>query len=121
MKSGKRTSRLYMNPLLLEIREISLCVRHGVRLRTACPNCERSLPHLAWRSRPGYCPFCAWRLFGEQAEKQGVIDPETPEFVWQEWATEALSTIVVQLPSIQDCPGRERIQSAVQSCGGAAC
>jgi len=48
--------------------------------------------------------FVPGGLFGEQAEKQGVIDPETPEFVWQEWATEALSTIVVQLPSITGLP-----------------
>ncbi len=97
------------DPLLWKFREISLCVRHGVRLQTACPNCARSLPHLAWRSRPGYCPFCAWPLFGKPVEKQGLVDPETPELAWQQWATEALGAIVAQLPLIQGCPGRERI------------
>jgi transcriptional regulator with XRE-family HTH domain len=101
------------DPLLWKFREISLCVRHGVRLQAACPNCARSLPHLAWRSRPGYCPFCAWPLFGEQGEKQGAVDPETSEFAWQQWVTETLGAVVAQLPSIQDCPGRERIRLAV--------
>lgn len=35
------------DPLLWKFREVSLCVRHGVRLQTLCPNCDRSLPHLA--------------------------------------------------------------------------
>lgn len=101
------------DPLLWKFREISLCVRHGVRLQTSCPNCARSLPHLAWRSRPGYCPFCSWPLFGEQAERQEAIDPEAPEFVWQQWATEALGAVVTQLPSMRDCPRRERIRLVV--------
>ncbi len=101
------------DPLLWKFREVSLCVRHGVRLQTSCPNCARSLPHLAWRSRPGYCPFCAWPLFGAQAERRESIDPETPEFVWQQWATEALGTVVTQLPSTRGCPRRERIRLAV--------
>jgi transcriptional regulator with XRE-family HTH domain len=101
------------DPLLWKFREISLCVHHGVRLQTTCPNCARSQPHLAWRSRPGYCAFCAWPLFGEQVERQKLIDPETTTFLWQQWITETLGILVAQLPSIQDCPRRERIRLAV--------
>jgi transcriptional regulator with XRE-family HTH domain len=104
--------QIVYDPLLWKFREISLCVRHGVRLQTSCPHCARSLPHLAWRSRPGYCAFCAWPLFGEQAERQELIDPEMPEFVWQQWVTGALGAIVAQLSSIQGCLGRERIRLA---------
>lgn len=100
------------DPLLWKFREVSLCVHHGVRLQTFCPNCVRSLPHLAWRSRPGYCPFCAWPLFGEQVERQEAIDLETPEVAWQQWATEALGALVAHLPSIQGYPGRECIRLA---------
>lgn len=102
------------DPLLWKFREVSLCVRHGVRLQTACPNCARSLPHLAWRSRPGYCPFCAWPLFGELVEKQeSTIDPEAPEFVWQQWVTETLGVVVAHLPSMPVAPRRECIRLAV--------
>src|SRR3984893_16385779 len=80
--------QIVYDPLLWKFREISLCIRHGVRLQIACLNCARSLPHLAWRSRPGYCPFCAWPLFGAQAERQEPVDPETSEFAWQQWASE---------------------------------
>jgi transcriptional regulator with XRE-family HTH domain len=107
------SEQVLYDPLLWKFREISLCVRHGVRLQTTCPNCARSQPHLAWRSRPGYCAFCARPLFGEQVERQKLIDPETTAFIWQQWVTETLGTLVVHLPSIQDCPGRERIRLAV--------
>jgi transcriptional regulator with XRE-family HTH domain len=104
--------QIVYDPLLWKFREISLCVCHGVRLQTTCPNCARSQPHLAWRSRPGYCAFCAWPLFGEQVERQKLIDPETTAFIWQQWVTETLGTLVAQLSSIQDCPRRERIRLA---------
>lgn len=74
--------------------------------------CARSLPHLAWRSRPGYCPFCAWPLFGEQAERQEPVDSETSEFVWQQWASETLGTVVACLPSAQGSLSRKRNQLA---------
>jgi transcriptional regulator with XRE-family HTH domain len=105
--------QIVYDPLLWKFREISLCVRHGVRLQTSCPNCTRSLPHLAWRSRPGYCTFCAWPLYGEQIERPEAIDPETPEFVWQQWVTETLGAVVAQLPSTQGCHKRDRIRLAV--------
>lgn len=107
------SDQVIYDPLLWKFREISLCIRHRVRLQTSCPNCDRSLPHLAWRSRPGYCTFCSWPLFGEQARGQAPIDPETPECIWQQWVIEALRTIVAQLPSLQSCPERERIRLVV--------
>lgn len=99
--------------LLWKFRELSLCVRHRVRLQTTCPNCDRSLPHLAWRSRPGYCTFCAWPLFGKHVERQEPIDPETPEFAWQQWASETLGAVVSQLPSAQGSLSREHIRLVV--------
>lgn len=105
--------QIVYDPLLWKFREISLCVRHGVRLQTACPNCVRPLPHLAWRSRPGYCAFCAWPLFGEQIERQESINSEMPEFAWQQWVTEELGAVVAQMPSTQGGPKRECIQLAV--------
>ncbi len=98
------------DPLLWKFREVSLCVRHGVRLQTSCPNCARSLSHLAWRSRPGYCTFCAWPLFGEQVGRQESIDREKPEFIWQQWVTDTLGAVIARLPSAQDSARRERIQ-----------
>src|SRR5258708_13822496 len=104
--------RLY-DPLLWKFREISICTRHGVRLRTSCPHCARSLPHLAWRSRPGYCAFCSGPLFGEQTGEEEPIALDSSEFIWQQWVTETLKAIIIQLPTAKIPPRRERIQQVV--------
>jgi transcriptional regulator with XRE-family HTH domain len=101
------------DPLLWMFQEISVCTQHHVRLRTHCPHCARSLPHLAWRSRPGYCAFCAGPLFGKGVGVLEAVVPDTSEFVWQQWVTNALGTVVAQLPEARDEPKRERIQRVV--------
>lgn len=101
------------DPLLWVFQEISVCTHHHVRLRTHCPHCARSLPHLAWRSRPGYCAFCAGPLFGKGVGVLEAVVPDTSEFVWQQWVTNALGAVIAQLPQVSDGPKRERIQSLV--------
>ena len=100
------------DPLLWKFREISMCTRHGMRLQTSCSHCARSLPHLTWRSQPGYCAFCAGQLFGEH-RMQGLMDSDSSEFIWQQWVTETLRAVIAQLPTVQAHPKRERIQQVV--------
>jgi transcriptional regulator with XRE-family HTH domain len=109
----QENGRILYNPLLWIFREISLCVRHGVRLQMHCPHCARSLPHLTWRSRPGYCAFCAEPLFGEESGRSNLIALDTSEFVWQQWVTYELGTVVAQLPVMSIEPKRERIRQVV--------
>jgi transcriptional regulator with XRE-family HTH domain len=99
-------------PLLWMFQEISVCTRHRVRLHTHCPHCARLLPHLTWRSRPGYCAFCAGTLFGEQ-EGTRVLVADSPSFAWQQWVTRALGAVVARLPAIDVPPKRERIRQVV--------
>ena len=105
--------QLLYTPLLWIFREISLCVRHGVRLQTSCPHCARSLPHLTWRSRPGYCAFCAEPLFEEGRGRSNLVARDTSEFVWQQWVTYELGTVVAHLPMMNIEPKRERICQVV--------
>lgn len=101
------------NPLLWVFQEISLCTQHHVRLQTHCPHCTKSLPHLAWQSRPGYCAFCAGPLFGKGVGVLSAVAPDTSEFIWQQWVTNALGAVVAQLAQVSDQPKRERIQQVV--------
>jgi transcriptional regulator with XRE-family HTH domain len=114
-EEGQASGQTLYDPLLWGFREISVCVWHGVRLQTHCPHCTRSLPHLTWRSRPGYCAFCAGPLFGEPVRTQDLISRDTPEFAWQQWATHALGAIVAQLPVLSAEPKRERIRQVVSN------
>jgi transcriptional regulator with XRE-family HTH domain len=100
------------DPLLWVFQEISVCTRHRVRLHIHCPHCARLLPHLTWRSRPGYCAFCAGALFGEQEDAM-VLVADSPSFAWQQWVTHSLGAVVARLPATPVPPKRERIRQVV--------
>src|SRR6266567_1102343 len=105
--------QILYDPLLWMFREISTCTRHGVRLHTHCPACARSLPHLAWRSRPGYCAFCSGALIIGQADGLQTVTVDSHEFAWQQWVTHALGGVIARLPGISVEPKRERIRQVV--------
>lgn len=107
------SGQILYDPLLWMFREISTCTRHGVRLHTHCPACARSLPHLTWRSRPGYCAFCSSALFVRQEDGVQTVAVDSHEFAWQQWVTHALGSVVVRLPGISIEPKRERIRQVV--------
>jgi transcriptional regulator with XRE-family HTH domain len=109
----RESGPILYDPLLWMFREISTCTRHGVRLQTHCPHCARSLPHLTWRSRPGYCAFCSGALIIEQADGLQTVTVDSHEFAWQQWATHALGGVVARLPGISIEPKRERIRRVV--------
>ena len=109
------SGQILYDPLLWMFREISICTKHSVRLHTHCPACARSLPHLTWRSRPGYCPFCAGPLFGEGVGMKDSPASDPLEFVWQQWVTHELGAVVAHLPQIRAQPKRERIRQVVRN------
>lgn len=84
-----------------------------VRLHTHCPHCARSLPHLIWRSRPGYCAFCSGALFGSLEDGVQTVAVDSHEFAWQQWVTHALGSVVARLPEVSVEPKRERIRQVV--------
>ncbi len=104
--------QILYDPLLWIFQEISVCIQHRLRLHTHCPHCARPLPHLTWRSRPGYCAFCSGALFGEQ-EGARVLVADSPSFAWQQWVTRSLGDLVARLPAISVQPKRERIRQMV--------
>jgi len=109
----QESGQMLYDPLLWIFREISTCTRHGVRLHTHCPACARSLPHLTWRSQPGYCAFCSGALIIGQEEGVQTVAIDSHEFAWQQWVTHALGAVVAQLPVRRVEPKRERIRKAV--------
>lgn len=109
----QESGQILYDPLLWMFREISTCTRHGVRLHTHCPACARSLPHLTWRSRPGYCAFCSGALISGQEDGLQTVTFDSREFAWQQWVTHALGVVVAQLPGISVEPKRERIRQMV--------
>ena len=109
----QENGQILYDPLLWMFREISTCTRHGVRLHTHCPHCARSLPHLTWRSQPGYCAFCSGALIIGQEDGVQTVAVDSHEFAWQQWVTHALGAVVVQLPVRRVEPKRERIRQVM--------
>ena len=109
----QESGQMLYDPLLWMFQEISTCTRHGVRLQTHCPHCARSLPHLTWRSRPGYCAFCSGTLFTRQEDGVRTVAVDSHEFAWQQWVTHALGAVVARLPAIRVQPKRERLRQVI--------
>ncbi|MDA1874427.1 TniQ family protein [Bacillus cereus group sp. BY112LC] len=49
--------RLY-EPLIWQIKEISICGKHLVSLREICINCHKRIQHYSSNLQIGFCPFC---------------------------------------------------------------
>ena len=109
----QKSGQMLYDPLLWMFREISTCTRHAVRLHTHCPVCARSLPHLTWRSRPGYCAFCSGALIIRPEDGARTVAIDSHEFAWQQWVTHALGAVIARLPGITVEPKRERIRQVM--------
>lgn len=88
-------------PLLWQFRAVTVCVRHDVRLRSAClnPACSSERGALAAWARPGSCGHCGSFLGARLATvvgAEGPVDQETLD--WQRFVTAALSDLLVSPP-----------------------
>jgi len=110
----QESGQVLYDPLLWMFREISVCTRHAVRLHTHCPHCARSLPHLTWRSRPGYCALCSGALSIGREDGVQTVAADSHEFAWQQWVTHALGAVIARLPVVSVEPKRERIRQVVR-------
>jgi len=80
-------------PLLWNVRAVSLCLRHQRVLLESCPypDCRATLPVLASLFRPGYCSKCS-RWLGISNPHQ--ISWTTEQRQWHVWATETVGELV---------------------------
>lgn len=94
-------SRIY-EPLLWQLKPLTVCVRHGVRLRTACldPVCGADRAALAAWARPGFCGACGSFLGARPDDvvaAEGLLDPATLD--WERYVTTALSDLLLSPPA----------------------
>lgn len=112
----RATGQVIYDPLLWVFQEVSVCIRHNQRLQMHCPypDCRHSLQALAWRSLPGYCPFCQ-RWLGMPKDLTGdAKDTLTEnELAWQQWVSEALETVLAVAPTVSAIPRREQISQVL--------
>jgi len=110
--------QIVYDPLFWVFQEIFSCMRHKQRLQTLCPyqGCRRSFQALAWRAKPGYCPFCQHWLGMSLERAEKASEPLTDdELSWQQWVSYAVGTTLTVAPILPKKPVREQI-SKVLTC-----
>jgi transcriptional regulator with XRE-family HTH domain len=110
----RRTEQVIYEPLLWTLQVVTRCVRHQCELCVTCPHpeCGRSAPWLAWKSRPGHCPFCRGWLGMAVHPEDGR---DEAEMSWQQWVTEQLGYLLALAPTIAVPPPRTRIHKVLRN------
>ena len=112
-----RAGEAVYEPLLWSLSVVSLCPHHHRLLQSVCPypDCQRRLPALAQRSRPGHCPWCG-RWLGEQQEPTGDSGLREEELRWQSWVASSLGELLAATPGLSAPPGRDAVTRAINRC-----
>ncbi len=81
--------------LLWSLALVTACPHHRIRLQTCCPypDCARSGPLIAARSRPGYCSWCRRALCLEHATPTAATAQEL-------WVADQLGGLLVASPAL---------------------
>lgn len=106
-------------PLLWTLRAVSICPWHKRPLCDQCPyaDCQKSLPWLAWHSRPGYCSRCERWLGLASSEKRFAFNHQTKEeSLWQTWVMESLGEMLAAPSPHFSPPARQKIVTALAMC-----
>ncbi len=102
--------------LLWSLALVTACPHHRVRLQTSCPypDCARSGPLIAARSRPGYCSWCRRVLCLEHAAPTAATAQEV-------WLANQLGGLLAASPALAHTDQRPSVvlEALVQAVCGA--
>ena len=94
-----RAGEVY-DPLAWSVAAVTVCVRHQIRLLTACPACGRPLRALGWRARVGHCRSCdAWLGDPVITDADDDDDDDSGELTYAMWAADRVGAMLAQDPA----------------------
>lgn len=104
------------DPLLWFFQDVALCSHHGCDLHTQCPypNCAKSLPALAWRSRSGYCSYCQRWLGLPQEGVKGMTLRENQDKPDQQQMVQMVGDMLTLLSARAVFPDHQRISKVLR-------
>jgi AraC-like DNA-binding protein len=114
----KRKDGILYDPLLWAVNDVTICLNHSRLLAINCPHCDRLLPHLDRRYRPGYCSKCNGWL-GSTCEternrwRKGIGD----EYEWYEWVSTNVGDLIATSNKVSLAPRANRIAEIVSAFG----
>jgi transcriptional regulator with XRE-family HTH domain len=102
-------------PLLWTLLPVVACPRHRRRLQQRCPHpdCQRPLPLLGQRSRPGHCSACGRWLGRAEAGPVGAEELTEAELQAQSWVVEAVGELLEGAPGLAVRPTRPQLAPAI--------
>jgi len=102
-------------PLLWVLRDVTVCPRHNVYLRQACPHCKEKLRFLSSNKRSGYCPWC-YGWLGSDEKTEGRSQPRGPEFERQAWEAASVADWVEVAQKRNSPPDEELLRATLSTC-----
>ncbi len=115
----RRAEQVVYEPLLWTLEVVEACPRHHRRLQTRCPykDCQKVLPLLDEKARPGYCSHCGrWLGIPQGMPLQGDQDLEEADWEWQTWVTHAVGELLAAAPSLSSPPQGDQLTATISAC-----
>jgi len=104
-------------PLLWQIKSVSICISHQRCLIDRCPHCGRKALVLSRRSRPGYCALCQqWLGIANNASAQQAAKHSREDLDDALLRSKMIAAMVAETASLQTPPGIEILRSNLQRC-----
>jgi hypothetical protein len=105
------------DPLIWNLDVVTFCVEHCHPLHLQCPYCERTLPILDRRSKPGHCSKCG-KWLGVPPQPASARDRNLghEELKWQAWIAEAFGEIFAAEMPLDSSLARKGFPAAISRC-----
>lgn len=101
------------DPLLWSLSPITVCIKHNRFLLYQCVHCNKPIPILGRKSRPGFCSHCNQWLGSNSDANETLTDIQLR---WQTWVFEHLGTILATVPLLPSLPKRSAVADLVSAC-----
>lgn len=115
----QRLGKVIYDPLLWNLRMVTVCRHHQRRLQFHCPHpdCRKSLPLFTPRGSMACCPYCERQLATLSPEHLADDEPlHETEWRWQQWVSNAIGELIATAPTLSEPPSPERIAEVISAC-----
>lgn len=100
------------SPLLWNFNVTEICTKHGTKLASVCPNCNRKIPYLHRKGCVGFCPKCNLWLGNSPKDlnDKSVIDIE-----YNNWVNSNIGELIRLAPILKCIPKRENLTNNINN------
>lgn len=105
------------DPLFWNLDVATVCAEHCRPLQLQCPYCDRTLPILDRRWKPGHCSKCgAWLGASPQSTSSRAREFEPDELNWQTWIAGGIGELFANARSLTSPIARKQLPTSISIC-----